>query len=112
NILIYATTNRRKIIKETSAERAGDDISRSDAIDESMSLADRFGLYVTFSSPNKEVFLDIVRQLAQDAGIDIPQEQLFAAAERFALRRSGRSPRTARQFVDWLGARISLGMDY
>lgn len=111
NILIYATTNRRKIIKETSAERSGDDISRSDAIDESMSLADRFGLYVTFSSPNKAVYLDIVKKLADDVNITIPEEELFAAAERFAIRKSGRSPRVARQFVDQLSARIALGME-
>ncbi len=112
NILIYATTNRRKIIKETSAERSGDEISRSDAIDESMSLADRFGLYVTFSSPNKAVYLDIVKKLADDMDITIPEEELFAAAERFAIRKSGRSPRVARQFVDQLSARIALGMEY
>lgn len=112
NILIYATTNRRKIVKETSAERSGDDISRSDAIDESMSLADRFGLFVTFSKPNKEVYLDIVKQLADDRQLSLPDEELFAAAERFALRRSGRSPRVARQFIDHLIGRIELGMDY
>ena len=111
NILIYATTNRRKIVKETTAERP-EDISRSDAIDESMSLADRFGLFVTFSKPNKEMYLDIVRKLAADRGISLPDEELCAAAERFALRRSGRSPRTARQFVEHIGARLELGMDY
>ena len=112
NILIYATTNRRKIIKETSAERSGDDISRSDAIDESMSLSDRFGLLVTFGRPNKEVYLDIVRKLAADRNITLADEELCAAAERFALRRSGRSPRVARQFVEHIAARLELGMDY
>ncbi len=112
NILIYATTNRRKIVKETSAERSGDDISRSDAIDESMSLADRFGLFVTFGKPNKEVYLDIVRKLAADKRVSLADEELCAAAERFALRRSGRSPRVARQFVEHISARLELGMDY
>lgn len=111
NVLIYATTNRRKIIRETYAERS-EDISRSDAVDESMTLADRFGLYVTFGSPNREVYLDIVKKLAADANITIPEEELFAAAERFAIRKGGRSPRAARQFVDWLGARIELGMEH
>lgn len=101
NVLIYATTNRRKLIKETIAQR-NEDISRSDAVDESMSLADRFGLYVTFTSPNKEVYLDIVRQLAADAGISITEDSLLAQAESFAIRRSGRSPRVARQFIEQL----------
>lgn len=109
NILIYATTNRRKIIKETNAER---EIGGADAIDESMTLADRFGLFVTFSRPNKEVYIDIVKKLAADRSISIPEEELSAAAERFALKRGGRSPRIAKQFTDWLYGRIELGMDY
>lgn len=109
NILIYATTNRRKIIRESAADR---EISGADAIDESMSLADRFGLFVTFGKPDREVYLDIVKALAQDRGIHLNDEELFAAAERFALKRGGRSPRTARQFADWLYGRIELGLDY
>ncbi|MDE6727882.1 MAG: ATP-binding protein, partial [Oscillospiraceae bacterium] len=97
NILIYATTNRRKIIRETAADR---EISGADAIDESMSLSDRFGLFVTFTKPDKRVYLDIVKQLAEDKGLDIREEELFEAAERFALKRGGRSPRTAKQFID------------
>lgn len=111
NILIYATTNRRKIVKETTAERLQDEVSPTDAVDESMSLADRFGLFVTFGKPDKRVYLDIVKQLAADRGIDIPEEELFAAAERFSIRRSGRSPRVARQFIDVLESRIALGME-
>ena len=109
NILIYATTNRRKIIRETAADR---EISGADAIDESMSLSDRFGLFVTFMKPDKQGYLDIVQKLADDKKLDVPEEKLFAAAERFALKRGGRSPRTARQFVDWLDGRIALGLDY
>lgn len=109
NVLIYATTNRRKIVRETAADR---EISGADAIDESMSLADRFGLFVTFVKPDKRVYLDIVSKLAEDAGLDVPEEKLFAAAEQFALRHTGRSPRTARQFVDWLIGRVSLNLEY
>jgi len=112
NILIYATTNRRKIIKEAATEQLGGDAVSADAADESMSLADRFGLFVTFGKPDKAVYLDIVRKLAQDRGIAIGDEELCAAAERFALRRSGRSPRVARQVVDHIAARLELGMDY
>lgn len=109
NILIYATTNRRKIVRETAADR---EISGADAIDESMSLADRFGLFITFMKPDKQVYLDIVRKLAVDKGLVVPEEELFAAAERFALKRGGRSPRTARQFIDWLDGRITLNLEY
>lgn len=109
NILIYATTNRRKIIRETIAER---EVSGGDAIDESMSLSDRFGLFVTFTKPDKRVYLDIVRKLAEDRRIDVSEEKLFAAAERFALKRGGRSPRTARQFIDWLDGRLAMGLEY
>lgn len=112
NILIYATTNRRKIVKETTAERLRDEVSPTDAVDESMSLADRFGLFVTFGKPDKRVYLDIVKQIAADRGIDISDDELFAAAERFAIRRSGRSPRVARQFVDWLQGRIELELEF
>lgn len=109
NILIYATTNRRKIIRETMADR---EVSGGDAIDESMSLSDRFGLFVTFTKPDKRVYLDIVRKLAEDRRIDVSEEKLFAAAERFALKRGGRSPRTARQFIDWLDGRLAMGLEY
>lgn len=109
NILIYATTNRRKIVRETSADR---EISGADAIDESMSLADRFGLTITFVKPDKRVYLDIVSKLAADAKIALPEEELFAQAEKFALLRGGRSPRTARQFVDRLYGRISMNLEY
>ncbi len=109
NILIYATTNRRKIIRETVAER---EISTADAIDESMSLSDRFGLFITFSKPDKQLYLNIVHQLCEDKGIKADEEKLDKSAELFALRHSGRSPRTAKQFVEWLSGRIELGLDY
>ncbi len=112
NILIYATTNRRKLIKESSGDRSVDEIGRSDAVDESMSLADRFGLFITFTQPNREVFFDIVRKLAEDREIEMDDSELIQAAERFALKRGGRSPRIARQFTDWLSSRIELGLDY
>ena len=99
NILIYSTTNRRKLIKESNADRSVDSIGRSDAVDESMSLADRFGLFITFTQPSREIFFDIVRKLAEDREIDIDDSELTAAAERFALKRGGRSPRIARQLT-------------
>lgn len=112
NVLIYSTTNRRKLIKESNGDRSVDSIGRSDAVDESMSLADRFGLFITFTQPSREIFFDIVRKLADDMEIEIGDIELTQAAERFALKRGGRSPRIARQFVDWLSSRIELGLDY
>ena len=82
------------------------------AIDESMSLADRFGLFITFTKPDKQGYLDIVHKLAEDMSINIPKDNLDASAERFALKHGGRSPRVARQFVDWLYGRISLNLEY
>jgi len=111
NCIIYATTNRRHIIKETESERNGDEMHAADARDENMSLADRFGLYITFISPNKNEYLDIVKQIAEDRKINVPDEKLFMLAERFALKKCGRTPRTAHQFIDILQSRIELKLD-
>ncbi|PWM22197.1 MAG: AAA family ATPase [Oscillospiraceae bacterium] len=102
NVAIYATSNRRHLIKESFADREGDDIHYNDTIAELTSLSDRFGLTVTFEKPNKETFIDIVAQLADLHQIDMPREELFAKAEAFALHRSGRSPRVAKQFIESL----------
>lgn len=110
NCVIYATTNRRHIVKETSSEHA-DEHHGADARDEKASLADRFGLFVTFLMPDKRTYLDIVRKIAEDRHIDIPEEKLGILAERFAVRKAGHSPRTARQFVDRLEAFTALGID-
>lgn len=110
NIAVYATTNRRHLVKETFAAREGDEVHRADTIDEALSLSDRFGLYVTFTLPNKDKFLDIVRLLAADRGIDLDEETLFRGAEQFAMRKSGRSPRLARQYIDYIQARQSMNL--
>ena len=102
NIVIYATSNRRHIIKEKFSDREGDDIHHNDTIQELISLSERFGIHITFSKPNKETFLKIVRHLANEHELEMPQEELDAQAERFALERGGRSARLARQFVDGL----------
>ena len=102
NVVIYATSNRRHIIKEKFSDREGDDIHRNDTMQELVSLSERFGIHVTFSKPNKETFLHIVRHLAEENGIDMPKDELELLAERFVLARGGRSARLARQFVDSL----------
>lgn len=109
NVVIYATTNRRHIIKETSSARNGDDLHRSDAIDDSVSLSDRFGLYITFTAPNKSLFLEIVEQIAQDRGIKMNLEELCIGAERFALKKGNRSPRIAKQYIDIIYAEENSG---
>ena len=105
NMVIYATSNRRHIIKETFSDREGDDIHRNDTIQELISLSDRFGIHVSFSKPSRETYLRIVRHLAVENDLEIPEKDLDALAERFALERGGRSARLARQFVDGLLSR-------
>lgn len=105
NVVIYATSNRRHIIKEKFSDREGDDVHRNDTMQELVSLSERFGIHITFSKPNKATFLHIVRHLAAESGIDMPQTELEMLAERFALERGGRSARLARQLVDGLLAK-------
>ena len=105
NVVIYATSNRRHIIKETFSDREGDDVHRNDTMQELISLSERFGIHVTFSKPNKETFLHIVHHLAEENGIDMPTDELDLLAERFALERGGRSARLAKQFIDGILAR-------
>ena len=100
NALIYATSNRRHLIQENFSDREGDDMHRNDTIQESLSLADRFGLSVNFSVPDKKSYLEIVKEMAKQSGLHTDESELLSAAERWALERGGRSPRCARQFID------------
>lgn len=102
NVVIYATSNRRHIIKETFSDRAGDEVHRNDTMQELISLSERFGLHVSFSKPNKTTYLHIVHHLAEESNVPLPAAELDMLAERFALERGGRSARLARQFVDGL----------
>ena len=102
NMVIYATSNRRHIIKEKFSDREGDDIHRNDTMQELISLSERFGIHVSFSKPNRETYLRIVRHLAREAKINLSETELDAGAERFALERGGRTARLARQFIDGL----------
>lgn len=102
NVAIYATSNRRHMVKERFSDREGDDVHRNDTMQEIISLSDRFGIRVSFSKPDKATYLDIVHKLVDDAGIRMNQDELDLLAERFSTRRGGRSARGARQFVDSL----------
>lgn len=105
NIAIYATSNRKNLVKENFSDRNGDDIHLQDTIQEVMSLSARFGLKITFSKPNKDLYLSIVENLAMQYNISIDKEELFISAEAFALRNGGRSPRTAKQFVEYIASK-------
>ena len=105
NIAIYATSNRRNLVKENFSDRNGDDIHIQDTVQEIMSLSARFGLKVTFSRPDKDLYLSIVENLALQYNINEKTDELFISAEAFALRNGGRSPRTAKQFIDYLAAK-------
>ena len=100
NTLIYATSNRRHLLRETFSDREGDEIHQSDTIQESLSLADRFGLSVNFSQPDQADFLDIVRQMAEQRGLQGDWTEIERGAKAWALQRGGRSPRCARQYLD------------
>ncbi len=109
NTLIYATSNRRHLLKETFSDRDGDEVHRGDTVQESVSLSDRFGISLTFLLPDKLHFLEIVGQMADDLGLQVDRDRLLASAERWAIERGGRSPRYARQFMVDLQAKLSRG---
>ena len=103
NAVIYATSNRRHIVKERFSERGHeDDIHHSDTVQELLSLSDRFGLVVYFSKPNKKLYLDIVHELAKKERLNIDEKELDLKAEAFALAKGSRSPRAAQQFIKGL----------
>ena len=104
NALIYATSNRRHLVKEKLSDRSfeSDDVNTRDNMQESLSLSDRFGLAVCYTAPSKREFLEIVTALAREKGITLSEEELAAGAERFALAKGGRSPRCAKQYVESL----------
>lgn len=103
NAVIYATSNRRHIVKESFSDReSGDEVHLSDTMQELLSLSDRFGLKVYFGKPDKNLYLEIVEELAKREGISMEREELFRRAEAFALGCGSRSPRAAGQFIDSL----------
>lgn len=105
NVVIYATSNRRHLVKETFSSREGDEVHRNDTLQEIISLSERFGIQVTFQKPTKQVYLGIVHHLAQEKGVEMPEFELDMLAERYALGRGGRSARAATQFIDGLLAK-------
>ena len=100
NIAVYATSNRRHLVKETMTDRTGDDIHEADTRQEMMSLSARFGLVVTFQRPDKALYSQILLELARQYQLTISEQQLVTMGEAFAIRAGGRSPRAAKQFIE------------
>lgn len=101
NVLLYATSNRRHLIKETWQDREGaDELHRADSVNETISLSDRFGLTLHYTAPDQTHYLSIIAALLKKSGVELTDEQLRIAGLRWENTHSGRSGRAARQFVD------------
>lgn len=101
NVLIYATSNRRHLIKESWRDRdqAQNELYRQDSVNETVSLSDRFGLIITFLAPDQEQYHAIIAHYLEKEGVRLAPEELRILAHRWELEHSGRSGRTAQQFV-------------
>lgn len=99
NVLIYATSNRRHLIRETWSERQGEDIHVADNRQEKYSLSERFGITLTYTTSNQEDYLNMVFKLAEIKGINMPENILREKALQWAMWNSGRSGRVAKQFI-------------
>jgi hypothetical protein len=99
NVAIYATSNRRHLVRQTISERAGDEMDRNETIQEKTSLADRFGLRVLFQGLNKTEFLALVDMLADQRGVSLDREELHRQAVMWERFHACQTPRTALQFI-------------
>ena len=113
NVRLYATSNRRNLIRESFSDRGepGDDVHARDTMQEKLSLAARFGLRLTFPSPDQARYLQIVAGLAGERGLEVPAEELKERALLWDRWHAGRSGRTARQLVDELEAELAERVD-
>ncbi|MFQ7310717.1 ATP-binding protein [Sellimonas sp.] len=104
NVLIYATSNRRHLVREQWSDKEGrrDDLHASDTVQEKLSLVARFGVSIFFVGPGKKEFQNIVLELARRNGIDMPEEELLLQANKWEMTHGGKSGRTAQQFIDYL----------
>ncbi len=108
NVLIYATSNRRHLIRETWNDRSDiehkGDVHRSDTMEEKLSLASRFGVSINFNAPTPKEYQQIVLELARRAGVDMDEREMLIQANAWEIRHGGFSGRTAQQFVHYLKA--------
>lgn len=104
NILIYATSNRRHLVREkfSDKEERRDDLHSSDTVQEKLSLVARFGVSIFFCAPDKNQFQNIVKTLAERHQVEMPEEELLLEANKWELQHGGLSGRTAQQFIDYL----------
>lgn len=106
NILIYATSNRRHLIKENWSDRddmeSGNGMHRSDTMEEKLSLVNRFGVTISYSKPSQKEYFHIVTELARRAGLEMGEKELCAEANKWELSHGGISGRTAQQFINYL----------
>lgn len=104
NVLIYATSNRRHLVREKFSDKAerDDELHTNDTVQEKLSLVSRFGVTIYFGKPEQKEFQEIVRRLAQRHRIPIGEQELLLEANRWELSHGGRSGRTAQQFIDYL----------
>ena len=106
NILIYATSNRRHLVREKSSDKLeimdDDDLHSSDTVQEKLSLVYRFGVRIYYGAPSKKEFQTIVKELAQRNKITMPEEELLLEANKWELSHGGLTGRTAQQFIDHL----------
>ena len=110
NILIYATSNRRHLIRESFKDKQerDEELHTNDTVQEKLSLVSRFGVTIYFGSPDKKQFQTIVKALADRAGLEMEEQQLYLQANRWELSHGGLSGRTAQQFIDYLLGKESL----
>ena len=109
NVLIYATSNRRHLIREnySDKEEIREDMHTGDTVQEKLSLVYRFGVTIYFGAPDKKQFQNIVKTLAERGGVEMPEEELLAEANKWELSHGGLSGRSAQQFIDYIiGTRI------
>lgn len=104
NILIYATSNRRHLVRETFRDKSDRDeeLHTNDTVQEKLSLVARFGVTIYFGGPSKKEFQQIVKTLAEKNQIHMPEEELLLEANKWELSHGGLSGRTAQQFIDYL----------
>ncbi len=101
NTVVYATGNRRHLIRESMDARRGDEVHLNDTLEETASLSARFGMTVSFTRPDKDEFAELILSLARQYGVTLPKSQLLSGGEAFALRCGGRSPRAAKQYIEY-----------
>ena len=99
NVAIYATSNRRHLVRQTFSDRMGDEVDAMETIQEKTSLAERFGVRILYQTLSQAEFLDMVERMAGLYGVKMDRQALRAGAARWEIRHPGKTPRTARQYI-------------